>query len=82
MMLRNTSPPFSKTQAIKHELINALTSVRCLTELLVDYPGLDSVNRMQFLGIIREETDRLTRLLGDLNGSADGGCSLQSAAYR
>jgi signal transduction histidine kinase len=48
-----------------------LTSVRSLSELLVDYPGLDDVDRIRFLNIIREETERLMRLLVHLKPPSD-----------
>ncbi len=53
-------------QAVSHDFVNSLASVRSLSELLVDYPGLDAGDRTRFLNIIRQETERLVRLLDHL----------------
>lgn len=68
-----TAPLLSGNQAISHEFINALASVRSLSELLVTYPGLDAGDRTRFLSIIHEETERLTRLMVHLDPSLDNG---------
>jgi signal transduction histidine kinase len=52
---------------ITHEFVNSLTSVRSLAELLVENPGLDANNRSQFITIIRDETERLERLLDHIS---------------
>ena len=62
-MVSEMVPFLSENQAINHDFINSLSSVRSLSELLVDYPGLDDVDRIRFLNMIREETERLMRLL-------------------
>jgi len=62
-MIYEAATRLSESQAVTHEMINSLASVRCLSELLVDYPGLDADDRTRFLGIIRKETERLVRLL-------------------
>ena len=56
----------SKGQMVNHEFVNSLTSVRSLSELLVEYPGLEDGERIRFLTLIREETERLVHLLGHL----------------
>jgi signal transduction histidine kinase len=70
-MVSAMAPFLSENQAINHDFINSLTSVRSLSELLVDYPGLDDVDRIRFLNIIREETERLMRLLVHLKPPSD-----------
>lgn len=64
-------PPLSGSQAISHEFINSLSSVCSLSELLVDYPGLEDSDRIRFLIIIRKETERLIRLFDHLNLPAE-----------
>jgi signal transduction histidine kinase len=70
-MVSAMAPFLSENQAINHDVINSLSSVRSLSELLVDYPGLDDVDRIRFLNIIREETERLMRLLVHLKPPPD-----------
>lgn len=70
-MVSEMVPFLSTNQAINHDFINALSSVRSLSELLVEYPELDDGDRIQFLNIIREETDRLMRLLVHLKPPLD-----------
>ncbi|MEQ8765373.1 MAG: HAMP domain-containing sensor histidine kinase [Planctomycetota bacterium] len=50
---------------VSHELRTPLTSIRSFTEILLAHPD-DRENREEFLGIIREESERLTRILDDL----------------
>lgn len=69
------APPLTGNKAVSHEFINALTSVRSLSRLLVDYPGLADTDRTRFLSIIHDETERLMRLLADL----DDGCGQSRA---
>lgn len=57
----------AENSAASYEFINSLTSVRSLSELLLDYPGMDDTNRIRFLSIIRQETGRLLQLLGQLS---------------
>ena len=66
-----SAPLLTGNQAVSHEVINALTSVRSLSELLVEYPGLDDGDRARFLTIIHEETERLMRLLVPLDGAPE-----------
>jgi nitrogen-specific signal transduction histidine kinase len=65
----------SKNQAVNHEFINSLSSVRSLSQLLVDYPGLDAGERTRFLSMINEETARLMHLLDQLTPSSDHSAS-------
>ncbi|MBE7560014.1 PAS domain-containing protein [bacterium] len=52
---------------VSHELRTPLTSIKAYTETLLDSVGADDVEtRREFLSIINEECDRLTRLIGDL----------------
>lgn len=62
-MVVEAATHLSESQAVNHEFINSLASVRSLSELLMDYPGLDAGDRTRFLGIIRDETERLVRLM-------------------
>ena len=64
-----SAPSLTGAQAISHEFINSLTSVRALTELLVDNPGINAGDRTRFLSIINKETKRLMRLLRHLDGA-------------
>ena len=48
---------------VTHELRTPLTSIRAFTEILVDRPDMDPVQRTEFLGIITKEAERLTRLI-------------------
>ena len=66
-----TVPLLSKNQAVNHDVINSLSSVCSLSELLVDYPGLDTDDRIRFLKLIHQETERLTRLLANVKLSPD-----------
>ena len=61
----------SINQTKVHEFVNSLSSVRSLVELLADNPGLDAGDRSRFIEIIRNETERLIRLMADLNVAAD-----------
>lgn len=72
-MATSTASPLTVDQAIGHEFINALASVRSLAELLVEYPGLDAGDRERFLTIIHDETERLTQLAAHMNRAS--GCS-------
>ena len=66
-MISRATTLISKSQTVSHEFVNSLASVRSLSELLVDYPGLNACDRTQCLTIIREETERLIRLMEQLN---------------
>lgn len=53
--------------AITHELLSPLTSVRALSEILRDNPDMDAHRRQEFLGIIVEETERLTNAVNHID---------------
>jgi signal transduction histidine kinase len=48
---------------VTHELRTPLTSIRAFSEILLADPDLAPAERMNFLGIITRETERLTRLI-------------------
>jgi signal transduction histidine kinase len=75
-MISRATMLLSKTQLVSHEFVNSLASVRSLSELLLDYPGLNTCDRTQCLNIIREETERLIRLMEQLNLASNTGGSL------
>lgn len=60
-----------RNSTANYEIINSLTSVRSLSELLLDYPGMDDGNRTRFISVIREETGRLLQLLGRFTTQPD-----------
>lgn len=66
----------SQNQVFTHEFVNSLTSVRSLAELLVEYPCLDAGDRSQFITIIRDETERLVRMVNHMNLEADTATSM------
>ncbi|MBN1191517.1 MAG: PAS domain S-box protein [Dehalococcoidales bacterium] len=49
---------------VSHELRTPLTSIKSFTEILLNYDE-DKETQKEFLGIINEESDRLTRLIND-----------------
>jgi PAS domain S-box-containing protein len=49
---------------VSHELRTPLTSIKSFTEILLNYEE-DRTTQLEFLGIINEESDRLTRLIND-----------------
>jgi PAS domain S-box-containing protein len=49
---------------VSHELRTPLTSIKSFTEILLTYDE-DKETQKQFLGIISDESDRLTRLIND-----------------
>lgn len=51
---------------VTHELRTPLTSIRAFSEILLDDPRTDLSERKRFLGIIVNETDRLTRLINQV----------------
>jgi Na+/proline symporter/signal transduction histidine kinase len=51
---------------VSHELRTPLTSIRSFTEILHDNPQLSRAERERFLGIVIKETERLTRLIGQV----------------
>ena len=46
-----------------HDLRTPLTSVRSLSEILYDYPNLNSKKRQEFLDIIIRETERMAGII-------------------
>ncbi|CAN5696722.1 ATP-binding protein [soil metagenome] len=51
---------------VSHELRTPMTSIRSFAEILGAMPDVGSQDAQRFLGIIREEAQRLTRLLDEL----------------
>jgi len=51
---------------VTHELRTPLTSIRALSEMLHEDPKLELDERKRFLGIIVNETERLTRLINQI----------------
>ncbi len=49
---------------VSHELRTPLTSIKSFTEILLNYQE-DEATQKEFLGIINQESDRLTRLIND-----------------
>jgi Na+/proline symporter/nitrogen-specific signal transduction histidine kinase len=51
---------------VSHELRTPMTSIRSFAEILGDMEDIDNDTARRFLGIIREESQRLTRLLDEI----------------
>jgi signal transduction histidine kinase len=51
---------------VSHELRTPLTSIKGFTEILLTYNDVDSNTHREFLSIINEESERLTRLINDI----------------
>jgi signal transduction histidine kinase len=51
---------------VSHELRTPLTSIKGFGEILASYDDIDTTTRQEFVSIINEESDRLTRLINDL----------------
>jgi signal transduction histidine kinase len=66
-MVAESTAQLPKKQVLTHEFVNSLASVRSLAELLAENPGLDANNRSRFITLIRDETQRLERLMGHIN---------------
>ena len=49
-----------------HDMRTPLTSVRSLSEILYDYPDLNSKKRQEFLDIIIRETKRMSGIIKQL----------------
>jgi signal transduction histidine kinase len=48
---------------VSHELRTPLTSIRCYSEMLLDYNDIDNETRTEFIRTICEESDRMTLLV-------------------
>ncbi len=62
--------------ATTHDFVNSLSSVRSLIDLLVEYPGLNTGDRKRFISMIRDETERLVRLMARLDLTPNSRISL------
>ncbi len=51
---------------VTHELRTPLTAIRAMAEILQSTPDLDDAHRMQFVGVIVKESERLTRLINQV----------------
>jgi Na+/proline symporter/nitrogen-specific signal transduction histidine kinase len=51
---------------VNHELRTPLASIRAFSEILRDHPALGERERVEFLTIVVAESERLTRLIGQL----------------
>jgi Na+/proline symporter/nitrogen-specific signal transduction histidine kinase len=51
---------------VTHELRTPLTSIRAFSEILRDNPDLEAVERQKFLGIVIQESERLSRLINQV----------------
>jgi PAS domain S-box-containing protein len=52
--------------SVSHELRTPLTSIRSFSEILLQYPTEEKETQQEFLTIIHQESERLTRLVNDL----------------
>jgi len=52
--------------SVSHELRTPLTSIRSFSEILLQYPTEEKEVQQEFLSIIHQESERLTRLVNDL----------------
>ena len=50
---------------VSHELRTPLTSIKSFAEILLSYEEEDKETQREFLGIINDESERLTRLIND-----------------
>lgn len=51
---------------VSHELRTPLTSIKGFTEILLTYQDVEPDTQKEFLSIINEESERLTRLINDI----------------
>ena len=51
---------------VSHELRTPLTSIRSFSEILLDNPDLELVQRQKYLQIVVKESERLTRLINQI----------------
>jgi signal transduction histidine kinase len=52
--------------SVSHELRTPLTSIRSFSEILLSYEDTDKKDQKEFLGIIKSESERLTRLIDNV----------------
>ncbi len=52
--------------SVTHELRTPLTSIRALAELMLDSPDMPPEQHQQFVGIIAQESERLSRLVNQV----------------
>jgi signal transduction histidine kinase len=52
--------------SVTHELRTPLTSIRAFAELMRDDPQMDAAQRERFVGLIVDETERLSRLVNQV----------------
>ena len=52
--------------SVTHELRTPLTSIRALGELMRDEPGMPEAQRQRFVGILVDESERLSRLVNQV----------------
>ncbi|MFN8892177.1 MAG: sensor histidine kinase, partial [Betaproteobacteria bacterium] len=52
--------------SVTHELRTPLTSIRALGELMRDEPGMPEAQRQRFVGIVVDESERLSRLVNQV----------------
>jgi signal transduction histidine kinase len=58
---------------VSHELRTPLTSIRSFSEIVHNHPDLPIEERREFLQIIVQESERLTRLLNDILAKVEAG---------
>jgi len=51
---------------ISHEMRSPLTSILSFSEILLNYPDVDNEQKRDFVGIINEESRRLTQLINEI----------------
>ncbi len=67
---------------VTHELRTPLTSIRAMSEILLARPDMERERRIQFVGIIVKESERLSRMINqvlDLAKLESGGAEWHSA---
>jgi signal transduction histidine kinase len=52
--------------SVTHELRTPLTSIRAFAELMRDDPQMEAAQRQQFIGLIVDESERLSRLVNQV----------------
>jgi signal transduction histidine kinase len=70
--------------SVSHELRTPLTSIRSFSEILEGYEDLEPRERIEFARIIRDESERLSEMIGqmlDLAKLAGGDAGMQAAAF-